>query len=223
MSFSINPNTVYYLLIYTIILVLRFFKIYRDIRRGIAGRNWRHYFFVGLELVYSSAGIVILLLTAIPLWASVIIMSYIVLLLVAAFLDAMGEDFPEGQRLKANVAIILIVIILSISFNQTVLFSKATQLSGTSTKQAAIPHEYTVAIPYSDYTLRKYVGERLGNRMLVFSTTVTATDRDEAVRAAKRVFWDDKNEDVTPFDQKRTKTPQNILVDGDRIVVEART
>jgi hypothetical protein len=223
MSFNVNPNTIYYLLIYAIIVVLRFFKMYRQVKSGTEGRNWRHYCFVALEFVYSSAGIVILLLTAAPQWASVIIMAYIVLLLVSAFLDAMGDDFPEGTRLLANVSIILIVSVLSVTFNQTVLFSKAPQTSRASDKSPATLREYVVAVPYIDYTLRRHLGERLGERMLVFVTAVKASTRDEAVAAAKRQFWDENNSAVTPFDPKRPKTPQTVFLDADRIIVEART
>ena len=223
MSFNINPNTVYYLLIYVIILVVRFFKIHHSVKNQEEGTNRRHYWFVGLELVYYSVGIIILLMSSAPQWASVTITAYIVLLLVSAFLDAQGPEFAEGKRLWANLAIIAVVATFSTVFNQTLLFPKPPQGIGAQDKAAAVTREYRVAIPYSDYSLRRYLGDRLGDRMLVFVTTVTAPGRNEAVAAARRQFWDEKNESIAPFDPKRPKTPQNIAVDDDRIVAEVKT
>ena len=90
-------------------------------------------------------------------------------------------------------------------------------------KQLAPVHEYVVAIPYTDYSFRKYVGEkRFGDRALVFVTTVKATSRSEAVSNAQLQFWDEKDTSVTPFDSSRPKTTQTLVIDRERIVAELR-
>ena len=94
----------------------------------------------------------------------------------------MGGDFPERTRLRANISIILVVAVLSVTFDQTILFSSPAK-AGAPDKLA---RDYTVALPYTDYTLRKRLGDRIGDRSLVFITTVKAETETEAVTAAKR-------------------------------------
>lgn len=220
MSLNINPNTLYYLLIYLIILMVRFFKTYRQVKAKTDGKTGpQQYFFVSLEFVYSSVGIVILLLATAPQWAPVTIVAYIVLVLCSAFLDAMGEDFPVGGRLAANIVIMSIVAVLSVVFNQGLLYPK----TATASAEKPPEHEYVVAIPYTDYSFRKYVGERrFGDRELVFVTPAKGPSRSEAVLDAQRQFWDEKNASVEPFDPSRPKTPQTLVIDRDRIVTEVR-
>lgn len=147
-------------------------------------------------------------------------MAYLLLLVISAFLDAMGDDFPEGNRFYANLAIVIVVSVLSVTFNQTILFRRPAQTETVAERSSGTLREYRIAVPYADFTLRRHVGERIGERTLVFVTSVKASNRDGAVAAAKVQFWDQNNLLTAPFDTKRAKSPENIFVDSDRIIVE---
>jgi len=194
----LNPNTVYYLFIYAIILVSRFFKMYKQVHSE-NNVDSRYYWFVSLEFVYSTAGVVILLITRASSWVPVIVLGFVVLLLASAFIDAMGDDFPTGLRLGLNLMIVALVLILSVTFNQTVLRPLPSQPSPTS-------RNFMVAIPYRDATMANL---RLGDRETVYVATVSARSSDEAVKLSLDKFW----EGVKPYstNAKHPVNPKSVL------------
>jgi len=208
---SVNPNTVYYLVIYVIIIGVRFFKIYGQ-------RNWREYFFVSLDFVYSSVGITILLLTETSKESlGAVFIIYCLLLIVAVFLDALGEKFTLQGRFVAHLIVIAFVLSGAIYLNQTILFNEAPKVLEP---EKPATKKYSVSIPYYDLTLRSYVGDRMGSRKLSYITNIEGNSRSDAIEHAKAGFWDSSNTDVVPFDAKRKKGQDTLIVDTDDIVAE---
>jgi hypothetical protein len=194
---SLNPNTVYYLLIYAIIVISRYFKMYGQVKSGRA--DWRYYWFISLEFVYSTAGVVILLITRAPTWVSAIVLGYVLLLLASAFIDAMGDSFTEWRRFCWNLVIVTIVLVFSVAFNQTVLKPLPSGPPPAS-------RDYMVAIPYRDATMANL---RLGDRETVYVATVSARSSEEAIKFGVDKFW----QGVTPYNTnaKHPVNPKNVL------------
>jgi len=51
-----QPGAVYYLILYGIIIVLQFFNLFTLVKDKPDEYNWRNYFYVSLQVVYTSAG-----------------------------------------------------------------------------------------------------------------------------------------------------------------------
>lgn len=56
----LNPNTMYYLALYFFVILVRFFKLKKEHAASTAF-DMRKIFHVGLELVYTASGLVVLL------------------------------------------------------------------------------------------------------------------------------------------------------------------
>ncbi len=112
---------IYYLILYLFIFVIHFFKIYPNIRDNPSQYNWRHYGFFSLEIVYTSAGVALLVMASQRDWLSVIMITYMLLLISSAFLDTIGVRFQDKSRFTAHMAIIGIVVLATIVLHATVL------------------------------------------------------------------------------------------------------
>lgn len=218
---DINPNTIYYLIVYALIFAMRYFKIHTEVKNKTNGTTWRNYFSVGLEFVYSSLGLMILLAAASHRWGYIIFAGFLLVFYITSQFEAKLSEWSPKTAVVVNIIVVLVIIAGTTVANQTVLYTdRDAPKAATPTIPAA--HRYSVAIPYFDYTLRKYVGDNFGARRLSYVTDVTAHSREEAMSAAISKFWDKANVDVEPYDQKRQKGPDDLIVQTDGIVIEAR-
>jgi hypothetical protein len=214
----INPNTIYYLSIYAVIILVHVVAEYNDQKRGALGSSagtWEKYGYFGLQLVYSSVGIVISLFNRDTNWLSAILMVLVFLVLTPALVD--NSFYPPKIKFAVNIVIAFVVIGTSTYFNQTILITKPVVAEGPA------QHNYQVAIPYLDTTLKSFLGsDRFDGRRLVYVTTVLATSRGEAVTTATQRFWEPNSTDVVEFDQRKQKNSDDMIIYYDQVVAEAK-
>jgi len=210
---TINPSTIYYLMIFAFIIAVRFFTTYKS------NRPIKEIMFVSLEIVYSCVGLAILLLSeSTKADLSAVFAIYVVLLVIAAFLEASREDFREKTAyLIAHCTLIGLVVIATIYLNQTTLYQRAPK---SDAHEQMAKKEYRVSVPYYDLSLRYYLGNKLGTRKLVYIAHVKDTSIKSAIEQAKLQFWDKDTVQTNPFDPKRVKSPSELMVDSDEIIAE---
>lgn len=210
--FGIAPNTLYYLVLYSVVIAVRFFKL----RKEEDGPGWnkhtrREVLHVGLEIVYTASGLVILLLNDLRDFAPFIFVAYVLVVLASSQMESMEEKFTKNQVFVTHFIILIVVVVTTVGYFQT-KHAQATAAAG----DAKTARQYRVIIPYIDIGLREHVGAPFGTRELVFVADVAATDASAAKRAAK----DRMAREVVPFETARKKaTPTNIIPNADGIVV----
>ena len=116
-----SPSTYYYLGLYVLVLVIRYFKLKKD---HTSGPPWPRVLFVSLEIVYTSAGFIILLLEHLRELIAPIVVFYIVLVIVSSNLDSMDERFSLRQKIILHLAILILIVGSTVYSFQTVLKPK---------------------------------------------------------------------------------------------------
>jgi hypothetical protein len=194
-----EPGAIYYLILYALIIILQFFKTFPLVKDDPQKYNWRNYFYVSLEVVYSSAGVAILLLAQLKNWIGVIMMVYIVLVVIGSFLDPVGVRFRNNTRLALHIIIIAFIVVITIvSYDK--LLPKSNHEEEKTKAQVLPAKHFKVALPYIDQTLYKYVGAgRMQGEHLYFSASVDAQSRDEAVLKAKELAIGDTGQSIKVF------------------------
>lgn len=208
-----EPGAIYYLVLYALIIVLQFFKTYPGVREKRDKLNWRHYFFVSLEVVYTSAGVAILLVAQQKEWIAVIMMVYVMLVVISSFLNTVGAEFKDNTRLAIHILIITIIV-------GTTVFSYA-KLLPSSLPQSKEPVDYIVTVPYRDLTLEKHVGPRMGEKKLLYRTTVKGASPNDAITNAKEKALSNGQDSITPFDSKQRASQAVILISDEAMALES--
>ncbi|MBK7132425.1 MAG: hypothetical protein IPH69_06250 [Bacteroidales bacterium] len=137
-----NAITFYYLGQYLVVFVISYFRIRKAFRLqdpstpDIQKFNWKPVFFVNLELVYTSAGLIILLISDSQEWTPAIIIFYVILILISSNMSSIEDRFSENSKLNIHLIITLIIIVGSI-----IVLNKKTDKN------------YQISIPFSDYSL----------------------------------------------------------------------
>lgn len=212
-----SPSAIYYVLLYFFIFLLRFFKVYPQVRDFPAQYNKWHYGFVSLEIVYTAAGVTILLLASRPEWIAVIMLSYALLLVTSSYLDTVGARFPDKVRFGAHILIILLVVSATLFAFSSVLEDP----TAAKTREIRKATQYRVAIPYVDLTLDRHLGGgKLAGILFGYFTTVEAVSREEAVAKADEQFRGSGEKSVRLFKPNREKDAYNVSTQPQAIVVE---
>jgi len=210
---QLDPRLVYYLLLFLFVFVLRFFKLLPLFRSGDSKVNWKHIGFGSLDLVYTSAGVVALLVLNERSWIQALMIGWAILLVVSTFLDAQGEQLTDNARFGGHVLVAAIVVVGTVFVFQIV--------PAEPDQKSAPPkqHDYRVAIAYVDTTLDQHVGVgKLGDRRLMYVADVRAFSAREAETLARQEFWKPDNTRVAPFLSKREKTLYTLAIAGDPVV-----
>lgn len=211
-AFGIAPNTLYYLVLYSVVIAVRFFKL----RKDEDGPGWhkhtrREVFHVGLEVVYTSSGLVILLLNDLRDFAPFIFVAYVLVVLASSQMESMEEKFTPNQVFGTHLVILIAVIATTVVYFQ----GKQNRAMEVHDRSKA-PSHYRVAIPYQDFGLREHVGAAFGARELVYITDVTATDPFDARTNARAQMA----KEIVPFETNRKKAnPNSVVPYLDRIIV----
>lgn len=215
-----QPGTIYYLILYGIIILLQFTKTFIQVKEEPNKYNWRDYFYVSLQVVYTSAGVVILLLAELKEWMGVIMLAYVVLVLIGSFLDNVGKRFQANTRLGLHSVIIAFVIFTTIfSYERVLPKSKPKEDQPKAT--VAVVHRYKIAFPYLDLTLSRHLGAgKMLNTQLYFSTSVEGTSRAEAVFRAKEMALSNEPESIRPFNPSPKGNQIDIRVLSEQAIVE---
>jgi hypothetical protein len=215
-----QPGAIYYLILYALIIVLQFFKTFPLVKDEPDKYNWRSYFYVSLQVVYTSAGVAILLFAQLRDWMAVIMMAYVVLVVISSFLDPVGVKFRENTRLALHLVIIAFIVITTIISYEKVL-PKSTPKEDQKKATAAMVHHYKVALPYLDRTLARHVGPgRMRDTLLYFSTSVEGPSRGDAVLKAIELALSNEHGSIRPFKQSQKGNQDDVQVLSEQAIVE---
>jgi len=204
-TFIISPNTLYYITLYAVVIVVHLFKL----RKEEAGKkwekhNWKEIFHVGLEIVYTASGLVVLLIADLPEYIPFIVMAYVFLVFVSSQIQSMEERFSDNVVFGTHIFILIFVLAITFLYFDVIQRSAKSELLARSIG----PHHYKVLMPYQDLALRDHIGVGFGARRLVFSTEVVAKNELEARQNASKEL----NEKVLPYESKRRKTSSADIV-----------
>lgn len=215
-----QPGAIYYLILYALILILQFFKTFPLVKEEPDKYNWRNYFYVSLQVVYTSAGVAILLFAQLKDWMAVIMMTYVVLVVISSFLDPVGVKFHQNTRLVLHLVIIAFVVTTTmVSYEKVLPKTVSTQAQEKPT--VAPVHQYKVALPYVDRTLEKHVGPgRIRGTLLYFSANVESMSRGDAVLKAKEIALSNEHGAIRPFNPSKKGVNLMIQIMSDQAIVE---
>ena len=191
----ISPNTLYYMGLFFLIVVVRFFKLWPDRDKSL-GFDWRRVCYVGLEFVYTASGVIVLLVNDQKEYTAVIIISYLMLVLVSSQIESLQSQFPPKAVFLTHLLVVACVLGVTVYYFQVVEksnleeqanFQKFKRLADIAAAQTT--KQYRVAVPYTDDNLLERVGSaNMRNRLLVYLVTVTANDGEKAKQSALDLF-----------------------------------
>lgn len=207
------PQAVYYLMLYALIVVIKFVKVFLLIKRNPNDHSWAHVTFVALEVVNTSAGVVILLVASVTKgWVGVVLIGYAMLLFVSSALDTLGPEINERKRVALNLIVVIFVI------SSTVFAFQFFIHGGSMEDPTPAEASYSVAIPYIDNTLSRHIGAKRPGVVTVFNLKVNALSREAALEKAIAAFESERGPAL--FDPQAAKNDFNINILRSRIVVE---
>jgi len=217
-----SPTSCYYLGLYFLVISVRFFKIFKvySKEKQVEGAvfKWMPVFFVSLEIVYTSAGFIILLLEHSKEWIPVIVILYILLLYFSANFDSLDEKFTEKTKFVFHIIIIVLIVgFTTYSFNSFLSSKNNNDFSHLNSDSTFV---FKVAIPYLDNTLIQHLGyKKFKNRKLQVTYTIDAKNSFMALDKAKSKFWEDST--IFPFylDIVQDKSSA-FIIDESSIVVQ---
>lgn len=206
------PQAVYYLMLYALILVIKIVKVFLLIKRSPKDHSWHHVCFVALEVVNTSAGVVILLVASITkAWVGVVLIGYAMLLFISSALDTLGPEIKEPKRVALNLVVVAFVI--STTLASFAFFIRPSGDDYTSTEQ-----NYSVSIPYIDNTLSRHLGVKRSGVITSYTVKVKAQSREGAVEKALEIF--DSAQGPSLFDPQAAKSDFTVNILRSKIVVE---
>lgn len=215
----VSPNTLYYLALYFLVIVVRFFKLKRDSNE--VPFKIRSVLHVALELVYTASGLVVLLLADLRDYIPFIIISYLILVLVSSQIESLESRFSPAATSGTHLVILLIIVAVTVSYFEFiqpgVQRNRAQELAQAQQERLPRHVTYRVAIPYNDPTLIELLGARFGARQMVAIYDISDTSGiDDARALALRKF----NDDFKPW---KLKSPESTRpsIDEPRVVVQA--
>lgn len=207
---GINGTTFYYMIMLAIVAASKAFKTHQ-LGKVDTSVTWRHYGQVALDFANAAAGIVTLMISKDQESGTIIVAAYLFLYVVSTNFDARAKEYKPNTIFYANILVTIVFISGIVYFCQTLL----------SPKKAPAPTtvSYQVAVPYTDTSLRQWYSGPLGSRSLTYFTEVEAINHEEARKKARTKFWEDPA--VQPLHPKVQKDRSTLILDVDRIVVEA--
>lgn len=207
------PQAVYYVMLYALIVVIKIVKVFLLIKRNPNDHSWAHVTFVALEVVNTSAGVVILLVASVTKgWVGVVLIGYAMLLFVSSALDTLGPEINEKKRVALNLVVVAFVVTSTVAAFQ--FFIRGGSMEDAAPAEAS----YSVAIPYVDNTLSRHLGAKRPGVVTVFNLKVNALSREAALEKAIAVFESERGPSL--FDAQAAKNDFNINILRSRIVVE---
>jgi hypothetical protein len=212
---GISPNTLYYVALYALVVLVRFFKLKKESTGPWVQRDFMRVFHVGLEMVYTASGLIVLLLEDLRAYAPFIIIGYLILVLVSSQIESISEKFSEMTVALTHVVVIGTVAGLTIwyfEFAQKQLHAPPLLSGSTSIAEA----DFRVAIPYVDLALRQHLGSSSNGLTLVFLCTVKAREEGEA----KTLALVRLRKEVKPFSPRgKPASSDALLVQDDQAFI----
>lgn len=210
-KYALSPNTMYYLALYGLVVLVRFFKLKKEAPLD-KPFDWKRVFHVGLELVYTASGLVVLLLVDLKNYAAFIVIGYLIVVIISSQIETMAERFSPTTVFVTHCLILVAVLYTTVWY-----FESVQPDVDKAAKVAKVHRHFRVAMPYQDMALREHIGAAFGARQLVFVTDVEADDEFSAKLKAKAEF----REKISPFESRRRKTTgDDVIVYLDQIIVK---
>src|SRR5258708_3523924 len=154
----ISPNTLYYLGLYAVVIVVRYFKL-KKLADPKVEWDWKPVFHVALEIVYTSSGLLILLLLGLNAYTAFIIIIYALLLIISSQIEFMEEKFSKNEVFYTHVGIIAIIAVMTIVYFEFVAKEIEQQHISATNAQAERLNTPRVLIPYNNHTLRRSLAQ----------------------------------------------------------------
>jgi hypothetical protein len=181
-----------------------------------------------LQVLYTSAGVAILLIGELKEWIPVIMMIYLGLVVSSSYLDTTGKNFKQSTQFAVHMFIIIFVVAVTLYSYEKILprqhNNKENQKPISATVSATVAvHNYKVAFPYIDRTLVKHVGSnRMRDTLLYFATNVKGISRDDAILKAKLMAFNLENDNVAIklFNPSQKGKEGKIQILSEQAVVE---
>lgn len=191
-----TTNILYYILLYLLVLVMRFFKLKNSYKETFKD-HWKETFDCSIEIVYTSSGFVIALLINAKEIIPVIIIGYILVIISASYLErSTAGEFSVNTKFGINLFIITLVL-LSTVIGYTKIIPETTDVQGHIIEKSSdtitedIKDKFTVLIPYQDNTLNSHVGKTLiGDKTFYVTVNIEEYRKDKAILKAISIFND---------------------------------
>ena len=215
-------NVSYYLFLYLLVFFVRFLKLKKGLKvendsnlKRIPKIRKRELLYVSLEIVYTSAGFIIMFFQKQTNLIGPLIIVYIILVMFSTSLDLMEDKFSEYEKALYNLLIILLIIGGTIYSIINIINPMIQQEHNNNNV-----HVYSIAIPYYDQSLIQQLGfNKFSNQRLFYHINISAHNSQDAISKADSSFWADTT--ITPFLNKRKSDKKNILkIDNEQIVSE---
>ncbi|WP_297867823.1 hypothetical protein [uncultured Flavobacterium sp.] len=180
-------NIIYYIFLFILVISIRFFKL-KNIYKDEFNKKWSEVFFSSLEIVYTASGVVIaLLLNVSKAWIAPVVIVYLVIVIFSALLEMSNENFNNKTKTGLHIGIIIIVVAATIITYDEVI--PKVDINGKPTpvniKNNIALKQYTIIIPYFDYSLIRHVGnKKLKNTPLTFQTNIITENKNAVYNLA---------------------------------------
>lgn len=174
-------NIVYYLALFLLVFVIRFFKLKKE-QKLKNNKDFWNLLHVSLELIYTASGIVIALLLKIDQkWIPAIIILYIILVITSSLLEMVNEKDIKPRTINQIHGFLVFCIILLAVFAYTeIIPNTAEEIKKTKVN---IKPKYAIIIPYSDESLQKNAGKSaLKERRFMYYLEVSGINTDSIKR-----------------------------------------
>ena len=220
----ISSSTIYYLLLYGVIFAIRYFKLKKEFKFQDPSIpepikiNPKQVFFVSIDILYSAAGFVIILINNNKDWTPVILLAYALLVLVSSNLSSLEDRFGDTQKLTIHISIIAIVI-LATFFTFYTVENKNRACQNDKIQIDSIYH-YRIAIPYVDKSLINHLGyDKVGDKKFIYYTDVNSINENIGIEQAISNFWKDTL--ISPLIVKKNDLKKQLLkIDKDFIIAK---
>ncbi|MFA7347502.1 MAG: hypothetical protein WCZ86_07055 [Desulfurivibrionaceae bacterium] len=221
MTFLSSPSERYYLALYALVVIVRYFQIKKksnpanpDIKR-LTKQERMSVFHVGLEIAYTASGLVVLLLADLQTDTPFILIIYMIFLMATVQIDSMESKFSERTVFAANIFILVTAIVVTTWYFEVIYKDKHATLNPEG--KPKISH-FRVVIPYTDLALRDHIGNTImGSKQFVYLAETDAINITEAKQNALKM-----GDEIPSFTSRKhpSKKPGDIVIVPEQVFVQ---
>lgn len=214
-----SPSELYYLALYTLVVLVRYFQVKKRSKpadpnmKQLTKQERMSIFHVGLEIVYTASGLVVLLLNDLQAYTPFILVIYMIFVMVTVQIDSMESKFSERAVFATNIFILVTAICVTAWYFEVIYIDKHT----SPCPEGKVSH-FRVAIPYQDFALRDHIGgATLGTRQFVYIFETEAINVTEAKNKALQ-----KSDEIPSFTSRKhpSRQPGDIVIVPEQVFVQ---
>lgn len=207
---------IYYIAVYVFILLVR------TIRWKTSGeQDKRKIFFISLEVIYASLGIVVMVITT---YMDTYITSILMLLLVMSIIASVYVDMADESKLSIVKKFIIHCCLIFMAAGAMVSYTFSTGQffpESLTTKSKQHISDYIIYIPYRDISDKTTYS---GSTFFLKSYTIKGQEKEKAVEMAIVEFENDKTVSPTRTRDKRiyinSDRNETVIYDSRNIIVK---